>query len=177
MQGTIARNGSFYPRGYRFAVLWLLSYLTGAALGVALAGRSAADLPDVSVSLCEMAGCRLTALGLFCSAAGFMVLTMLLSLLPCGSALVFMLTAGKAMCSAYVLGLFYQFRQTLSLDAAMLHLLLHTVLFTPVFYTLASRCCQGKCGKVGDGIPLALPFLGLLILTLLEQLVRRVGLM
>lgn len=167
MQKTAIRNGSL--KTGIFSRIWLLSFLTGATIGTLAARYSASVMPDAAAELCVLAGDRLSAFSLLCSAAIFLVILILLSQLPGGNILISLLTAMKAMCMAYVLGLFYQFRLPMGLDTAMLRLTVHTALLLPACCALASHCCAVRVGE-GKALPLLLPFIYLLMVALLEFL-------
>lgn len=173
MQKTIAKNGS--KKSSIFQGIWLLSFLSGAAAGTSAAQYSASAMPHAAAELCAMAGDRLSVLSLLCSSAIFLAMLILSSQLPGGSVFVSLLTALKAMCMAYVLGLFYQFRNLLELDTALFHFLLHAALILPVSCGLACHCCMVRTGE-GKILPFVLTFLYLLAAALLEFLFWGAGL-
>ena len=167
MQKTMTGNSS--PKPDLFPGIWLLSFWAGAAAGTLAARYSASVIPGEAAEPCALAGERLSALSLLCSAAVFLTILILLSQLPGGSVLVSLLTGLKAACMAYVLGLFYQFRFQMGLDFALLRFSIHTVLLLPACCAMASRCCTVRAGE-GKALPLLLPFLYLLMIALLEFL-------
>ncbi|MCI8842516.1 MAG: hypothetical protein HFF08_00175 [Oscillospiraceae bacterium] len=167
MQKTAARNSS--SKSGVFSRIWLVSFLTGATVGTLAARYSASAIPDAAAELCVLAGDRLSAFSLLSSTAIFLVMLILLSQLPGGSILISLLTAMKAMCMAFVLGLFYQFRLLMGLDTAMFRLTVHMALLLPACCALASHCCAVRAGE-GKALPLVLPFLYLLMVALLEFL-------
>lgn len=173
MQKTVVRNG--IPKPNIFQGIWLLSFLAGAAVGTLAARYSVSVIPDAAAELCALAGDRLSVPSLLCSAAVFLVMLILLSQLPGGSVLVSLLTALKAMCMAYVFGLFYQFRLTMELDTALFRISIHTALLLPVCCSLACHCCTARTGE-GKVLSLILPFLYILMIALLEFLFWGTGL-
>ena len=172
MQKTAARNGSL--KSGIFPGIWLLSFLIGAAVGTLAARYSASVIPDAAAGLCAVAGERLSVFSLLSSAAIFLTMLILLSQLPGGGVLVLLLTMMKAMCMTYVLGLFYQFRLPMGLDALVFRFSIHTVLLLPAYYALANHCCMACVGE-RKALPLIVPFLYLVMIALLEFLTWGAG--
>lgn len=173
MQKTVTGNGLQKPLSYQG--FWLLSFLAGASVGTLSARYSVSVMPDAAAELCALAGDRLSAPALLCSAAVFLVMLILLSQLPGGSVLVSLLTALKAMCMAYALGLFYQFRLTMELNTALFRISIHTALLLPACCSLACHCCAARTEE-GRVLSLVLPFLYILMIALLEFLFWGAGL-
>lgn len=157
--------------GHLYIVLWLISYLSGALCGLLCARASVCAMGEKLSGFCAAAGESLSTFSLFGSAAVYFMLTVLLAQLPCGRALVAALTACKGFCSAYALGLFYQFRLTADLDAELARFVLHSLLLLPACCALTCGCCAGIERNRADRFSLLAPFLYLAALAALEWMI------
>ncbi len=167
MQKRTASFGSPPQGEYLYMALWLGPYLSGALGGLLCARAAAAVTGDLLYGFCIEAGDSLSALSLFASAAVYFTLTVLLAQFPCGRALVAVLTASKGFCSAYVLGILYQFRMAAGLDTVLVRFVLHSALLLPACCALTCLCCADSERNRG----LSLPFLYLAALAAIEWMI------
>ncbi len=133
--------------------VWFSVFLMGASAGLLAARASTARMGDALLLLCARAGGRLSVPPLFCSAALFFLLTILLSQFPGGGGFLALLTALKAFSTAYVLGAFYFYRLPAALDPALLRYTLHTAALLPAWCALACACYAGRFSGHGARIP------------------------
>lgn len=173
MQKRTASVDSLSQYGCLYTALWLISYLSGALCGLLCARASVSAMGEKLSVFCAAAGESFSTLSLFGSAAVYFMLTVLLAQLPCGCALVAALTACKGFCSAYALGLFYQFRLTADLDAELTRFVLHSLLLLPACCALTCACCA--CAGIErnrvDRFSILFPFLYLAALAALEWMI------
>lgn len=125
----------------------------GASAGLLAARASLTRMGEPLLSLYARAGSLLSPLPLFCSAALFFLVTILLSQLPYGGGLLALLTALKAFSTAYVLGMFYLFHLAAELDSALLRYALHTAALLPACCALACACYAGRPGGRRARVP------------------------